>query len=1196
MKTTWTEPQKQVIEHRDGNLLVAAAAGSGKTAVLVEHVIRRLTDPTNPVSLQDLVVMTFTKAAAQEMRERIRQALDEALMLHPDDAFLLREAGNIQNAYITTIDSFCKQLITENYASIGLDPGFRMGDDGELNLLKSDLIQDLLEEKYQEGVPEFLRFMDRFATGKTDDNIGKLILEIYRNAEARPWPEEYLEKLSGETEAGEPEWKRYYTRFLKNQIESICQRFRYGLDICQSPDGPEAYIPNFEREIEGLMRLMEFPETAELSDYAEAAGHISFDRLKSTKSPRKEEAKKYREEAKDFVKKLQKLCLTLPEELEQKMEKGIRENLQVLIDLTRDFMQRFREEKEQRHILDFSDLEHKALEMLYSGNGEERRFSTLADDYAHRFKEILVDEYQDSNYVQEELIKALSAERFGRPDVFQVGDVKQSIYAFRQACPELFLEKYDDAAYPTIELSQNFRSRYEVLHAVNDVFFRIMQKSVGGIRYTEETALHPGRPDAVKMMQGNTEEMPLTPHLMLVEEDKERSKELFNGQELSKEELESYMIAQKIRKLHEQGVAYRDIVILMRSPNAWADTCVDILGKEGVPAYCTSNKGYFSTTEVETVLSLLQVIDNPEQDIPLAAVMHSPIYNFTDEELAEIVAAQGSLRCPVMGQNEDVLSGDTDRLPEADRLSPELREKLENFYDSINRFRIASQYLHIHELLYKIYDETGYYHYASAMPAGRRRKANLDALIDSAMNFEKTSYKGLFDYIRYIEKLKKYENDEGEASVYSEQDDLVRIISMHKSKGLQFKVVFLSGLGRPFNEMDQRKEIMMDDRLGIGCNYVEPERKIKIPSLQKEVIKIKKNIDSKGEELRILYVGMTRAEEQLYLTGTVKDMEKALSAYSNVSAPLSQADILSAKSFADWILMAEGTEKLMRTGSQHGPIILDTYTVEKIAENSRQEIRRELQLEENLYAAMDCVDEETEMYRNAEAHLASVYAHLDAVKLRPKHSVSEIKEMDMEQFEAREAEAGREHWTIQADTDRPVDPDAPGQKTQAAQYREQAGASVGDAYHHAFERYDYGRGIEQLPEILSEAEYSLIRPERFAAFLKTDLAKKFKEAQEQGILFREQHFMKQVRDCDLFPEHTSEEPVLLQGIIDAFILQEDGIILVDYKSDHVRDEATLIGRYKTQLTLYAKALQEITGRPVKEKLIYSIILGKAIAV
>ena len=1238
----WTSDQQKVIDHKEGNLLVAAAAGSGKTAVLVQHVINRITDKEDPVSLNEMVIMTFTDAAAQEMRERIKLAIEARLQLNPHDPGLIREAGNIQNANISTIDSFCKKLITENYAAINLDPGFRIGDTGELKLLKSDVIAEILEEHYaSEDNADFLNFVDSFATGKGDSGIEDIILKLYEFAEANPWPMEYLDRclLEESREDVDKGWEKYYFNQLKQRIKDDIETMEDALSICEGPDGPESYIEEFTAELNALDRLL---EASGIRSLFEGLSSVTFGRLKASKAELKDAAKGLRDSVKDDIKSMLKEIVIPDPETLARMKKDSLSHVTVLIGITKEFVERFQAEKLKRHMLDFGDLEHKALEILYISDEEgNRRFSTLADDLAKQYREILVDEYQDSNFVQETLIEALSSERFGRPDVFQVGDVKQSIYSFRQAKPELFLRKYNDVNYPTVELSQNFRSRNEVISASNDVFRCVMKAPVGGIDYTDNAALHYGFPNA----EYSDILKPLYETELLLMENKGKdgessSEETYSKDDsvsveesMKKEEAEARMIAHRIHELHygKEEIPYRDIVILTRSPGAWADTIVDVLNEEGIPAYCTSNEGYFNTVEVETILSMLNVIDNPEQDIALAAIMHSAIYDFSDDEMAEIVASRGTLQPIYRGllaekeESEPALPEkeltteelwerdaevygiyavlDEKKVSSSEPLRDELPRKLLSFYKDIESYRQMSRYLSIHEILYRIYDETGYYNYVTAMPSGNRRKANLDALVDMALAFEKTSYKGLFDYIRYIEKLKKYDNDQGESSVYSDQDDLVRIMSIHKSKGLQFPVVFLSGLGRRFNKQDLRNKVLVDSEYGIGFDYVDLQEKVKVPALKKQALKLKLETELLGEELRVLYVGMTRAVDKLILTAGTQDLQKLLDKYAEAGKSLSISTIRNASCFLDWIMMAEGAGKLCDESGERSinePVKLKKYDMEMLKKIMAEKDQSFTEQQKALIGQINKVDPESSDYKAILEDFSYVYPYKESTTLYPKHSVSELKEVEIEKFEEERQAQGQEHWHIKADN--PVETTIMEGKLPATEkhYSEKAGADVGDAYHHAFEKYDYsddpGHFMDQLREKLPENEIELIKDYRFKTFLQSELAERFREAQKTDVLFREQHFMLRLPHNELFEGSTISEDVLLQGIIDAFFLEDDEIVLVDYKTDHVRDADTLVGRYKKQLDLYARALESITGKTVKEKLIYSVILGKTISV
>ena len=622
----WTEEQQSVISHRDGNLLVSAAAGSGKTAVLVEHVIDRILDKDNPISLSSLVLMTFTEAAAAEMKERIKLRLTEVYS-ETKDSFLQREITLLSTSKISTIDSLCKKLIQENYSSLGIEPNFRIGEENELSLLQEDIIEELLEEEYSKSEERFLSFVDQFSSGKQDKGIQEIILKLYRLATSNPFPEEYLKNLEKDSEVN---WKGYLLHRIRASILELKNILRDGLLLCDEEGGPMEYKERLEDEYETLLALSEIKNQEEhgkvLRFLIEKIQTIEFGRLKNSKAERKDEVKAKRDLVKAVIQNWQKNYSILPEDIEDKMETEGRKRLQEAIRLSLLFLERYQEEKRERNILDFSDLEHFALKLLYEDREGEKVYSAIANELAGELSEILVDEYQDSNMVQEYIVKALSKERFSTGNVFQVGDVKQSIYRFRLARPELFLVKYYDETYPKIFLQKNFRSFKGVIDVVNACFYKIMKKDLGGIEYDRESSLFLGREEK----EGVDDQAEL---LLTETEDSEESAL----------KLECRMIAQKIKELHHQGIEYKDMVILLRSPKKSAKDMVEVFTEEGIPSYAESAGGYYSQPEVETLLSMLSVIDNPKQDIALAAVLRSPMYSFTDEELSFLTIKYGSL-------------------------------------------------------------------------------------------------------------------------------------------------------------------------------------------------------------------------------------------------------------------------------------------------------------------------------------------------------------------------------------------------------------------------------------------------------------------------------------------------------------------------------------------------------------------------
>ena len=1215
----WTKEQSEVISHRKGNLLVSAAAGSGKTAVLVEHVIDRLLDKEHPISLSSVVLMTFTEAAASEMKERIKARLKEAF-LENRDPHIEREIAELPNANISTIDAFCKRLIEENYTSLGIEPKFRIGEKNELALLKEDIVEELLEEEYGKKEESFLSFVDRYSTGKQDKGIQEIIVKLYYLAVASPFPEKYLKALSENSSSA---WKNYLLESIRKRVEEAIEMLREAILICTEEGGPSEYLVTVEEDYQSLLRVK---AGAILRRTIEEIQAISFSRIKNSKAERKEEVKGRRNAVKALVQKWQKNYILIPEEIEKKAETEGKTLLQEAIRLTLLFYARYQKEKLERNILDFSDLEHYALKLLYTEKDGVLHFSTLADELAQEYTEILVDEYQDSNMVQEYLVSALSKERFSEGNVFQVGDVKQSIYRFRMARPELFLRKYYDESYPKIFLQKNFRSLKGVIDAVNACFFRIMKKELGGVEYDRDSSLFQGREEK--------EETDSKTELLLLEkeetegEEKAKGKKEENSEEkrgeagLEKEsdlQLECRMIASRVRELHKKNIQYKDMVILLRSPKKVAKEMVDIFSEEGIPSFAVSSDGYYSQVEVETVLAMLSVIDNPKQDIPLAAVLHSPMFHFTDEELCSLKLAYGSLTEALCMSAEAISDGDfcsenqcsgnarsetisgenmcsekENPLQVQPPLNQALFEKWMDFCTKLERYRKLSRNLRVHELLTLLYEETSYYLYASALPMGEKRRANLDQLIEDALQFEKGSFSGLFNFIRYIEKAKQKEYDEGEANIYSENDDLLRIMSIHQSKGLQFKVVFLSSLQKNFNKQDLRESILLDEELGMASPYLNQETRIKYPSLQLSAIKEKMEEENQAEELRLLYVAMTRAEEKLIMTGVVKNLASYMEKHP-VNEDIKIEDIRGAKSYLDFIMLAFSRSF---TESLENPLVkLCTFTREALSEKKEEEEGEKFSVRDALYSYLAEKCEKTEEEEEWDKDFSYRYDHEESTHLYPKYAVSLLKKQAIEAVKEqgdKEGETGGESKGLS-------EAEKSGKNEQVhernAEKREKGlGAKIGDSFHHALALFDYNKGLEQLPAILGEEELSLLNKEQFQTFLSSSLGECFKKAYREKRLFREKHFMRALPYHSLFPERTEEDEVLLQGIIDAFIVEDDGIILVDYKTDRVKSEEELRERYRKQIMLYSDALEAILGKRVKRRVLYSFYLAKEVEI
>ena len=1283
MAVNWTSKQQEVIDSRNRNLLVSAAAGSGKTAVLVERIIQMISEGDRPLDIDQLLVMTFTNAAAAEMRERIGAAVEQKLKERPEDEHLWLQAALIPQAQITTIDSFCLNIIRSHYNSLDIDPAFRMGDEGELSLLRGDCMGEMLENCYDEADAEFARFVEHFGRGKSDRGIEDVILQAWQFSQSHPWPGEWLASCQKELEEEsilemeESPWMVFLMKDVARQMEELSGQLGEAVQVCLEENGPLAYEPMLISDRSKIEAIGRAAATGSFEALYNSLQNMSFGRLASIRSKDIDGDKKaFVSACRDRVKKAVAKCRELygqqsPEEVVESM-RGTRTVIRELLRLTGMFDQAYRDAKRERNVLDFNDLEHLTLEVLYereeTGDGEEtvsRRPSQVADELSRQYEEILVDEYQDSNYVQEALITGISRERSGHPNVFMVGDVKQSIHRFRLARPELFMDKYETYSRERgprqmIELQQNFRSRESVLTSVNDVFYQIMTKNLGGITYTPETALYPGAkfeevsgktvldPEADAGKSGSREAAPVslkagTPtELLLVDTGADTLRQLDEDSlDYTAKELEARLIAGRIRQLvsEDQGILvwdksrggyrrarYGDMVILLRSMSGWSEVFVNVLMNEGIPAFAQTRTGYFNTVEVETILSLLSVVDNPMQDIPLAAVMRSPIVGMDDEEMAWMMAVYK--RNSKKGQDRGVYGAWKLWLEEGwitvglsgipVKTAHSISFKSRRLSVLMERLRGEARHLPIHELLYRVYRESGYYDYVSAMPAGETRRANLDMLVEKAAAYESTSYKGLFHFVRYIEKLKKFDTDFGEASVAGEQDNTVRIMSIHKSKGLEFPVVFLAGLGKRFNKQDAYGQILLDADLGAAADFLDLELRVKAPTLKKQALKRRTELETMGEELRVLYVAMTRAKEKLIMTAADKSLENKLGKWKDI--PLSQGQLpytilASANSCLDWLLMAQPAIPASHMEMRQ------IQVKDLIGEEITRQIIRKMKKEDLLNLDGRRVYDAAFGTRLREV-LEYEYPYESDIGLYAMVSVSELK---------KQSQIGRTEDAIGTDSGN-LEGIALGELKALTGSRDMAGSGPGEsgeqkktvsagpnraalrgtAYHAVLEHIHFHEihGLAEVKPVvdklleggfLDQEAHDFINPKVIWNFLSSPLGKRMAKAQSEGRIHKEQQFIIGIpaREMGL---GDSDELVLIQGIIDAYLEEEDGLVLIDYKTDHVPEgdpkqgAKMLAERYRVQLDYYERALTQLTGKHVKERIIYSLALQMSINV
>lgn len=1273
MGMKFTPEQQRVIELHNSNILVSAAAGSGKTAVLVERIIRMICDGEHPADIDRLLIVTFTNAAAAEMRERIAAGIAVRLEADPGNEHIQKQSALLHNAQITTIDSFSLFLIRNHFNEIGLDPDFRVADEGEIKLLQQEVLAQLLEDAYAgnfvpEALEQFHACVEYFCPGGRESVLEQHILNLSRYAGSFPWPAEWLEERKNDYAAGDldalvrSDYGQYLTERVNRTVEGCLEKLREVKRLCELPDGPYMYGELTDAEIEQLERLI---DCKNLEEQAAKIPAVTFARLPSKKDdsvdPAKRElAKAIRNSVKDTLSDLSESYFKTPLELAVEQGKACREPLRMLLDLVLEFDRRLLAAKQERHLIDFSDMEHYALQILLKrekveetgGTGTdhaETKYrivpSDVAMEYRQYFQEILIDEYQDSNLVQEYLLSAISGEAEGHYNRFMVGDVKQSIYKFRLARPELFLEKYDTYQETgdlcRIDLAKNFRSRVQVVDAVNDVFSRIMSREIGGIAYDDKAALYPGAtyPAAEDPAYGSEA-------LLIRKPEKGEREESGIGEQHAEgagvlvdydnvRQLEALAIAARIKQLKGslkvmekstgelRPVRYSDMVILLRTTSGWDEEFKKILEQQGIPVYITSKTGYFGALEVQELLQFLRVLDNPRQDIPLFGVMQSVFGGFTQEEIAQIRSGgEGHSRKrmtlyealkEVAQSGRTMEEGEETSAGESAGEETELSQKADTFLQRIDHYRDLTPFTSIRDLLQRILDDYDYLNYVTALPAGSKRRANVEMLLTKASAFEKTSYFGLFHFIRYMEQLEKYDVDYGEADTLDENADVVRIMSIHKSKGLEFPVVFVSGLSKRFNMQDANQSLIVDMDLGVAVDYVDSVRRIKNKTLRRAVLSAKMKEDNLAEELRVLYVALTRAREKLILTAVLdKADEKWELAQMTGQERLTYLDFCEAGSYMDFLLPI-----LPKTGIAVKTMRTEDLTAEEIREQLRMGDRREeLQRVADGEVLLPGDPEENERkLSKLRERFAYQYPHPGLQKLYTKTTVSELKIAAM---------AERDEEAFHTFEEKEVVPYIPAFRREQEKV---SGAVRGSAFHRVMElldftyvfvesglfekcpgdyetyrkRLDAERLKKRLEEFLQRETVSLRLTEEYAKavslpkilnFLEQELAYRMWRAQEQGLLYREQPFVLGIDAKRLDPDLPEGEKVLIQGIIDVFFIEDGEIVLLDYKTDVIDSLEALWNRYNVQIQYYEEALTKLMQMPVKERILYSFYLEK----
>ncbi|WP_091542192.1 helicase-exonuclease AddAB subunit AddA [Alkaliphilus peptidifermentans] len=1187
----WTKEQEAAIKSRGSNLLVSAAAGSGKTAVLVERILRLIID--DEVNIDELLIVTFTNAAAGEMRERIAQAVIKELEnKSPKEEHLRRQLTLLNKATIATLHAFCIEVVRKHFHFIDVDPSFRIGDTTETLILKQEAIEELLEDEYGKEKEEFFGLVEAFGGRREDLELQTLIIKIYDFIQSQPYPLIWLyDKVKcfsmSLSEFEDSLWIKTIKQSILLRIKGIKDLLMEASEICNKPMGPYGYQKAITNDIAIVDNLVSGLEL-ELNSFYQVlleVNHETLGRCKDIDENLKEDAKKLRNQAKDGIKKLRDdFFAASPEEYVEDLNKfaPMMEHLAYLVEA---FHGLYQQKKSDKGIVDFNDLEHFALKLLEN--------QLVAKEYQERFKYIFIDEYQDSNIVQETIIQRIQRDK----NLFMVGDVKQSIYRFRLADPTLFIEKYntfsirEDDPNRRVDLAKNFRSRPEILDGVNLIFKNIMSNTVGEIEYTDEVYLNPGG------------EFPASPdkalELHIVEKDfVVEDEDIDDLEELEDIEVEAKIVTQRIKDLLKEQIydakintyrkiEYRDIVVLLRATRNWAASFLEVFLQEGLPAYADAGSGYFEAIEVNLFVNLLKVLDNKRQDIPLISVMRSPIGGFTVDELITVRMEY---------KEKSFFKAITKYIEEKDDF---LKEKLVNFIDNVENWSREARYIKMDELIWKLYTDTGYYHYVGAMPGGIQRQANLRILLDRANQFQKTSIRGLFNFITFIEKLQSNKGDMGSAKILSENDNVIRLMSIHKSKGLEFPVVIVAGLGKQFNLRDLNNRMLLHKDLGIGPDYVDPNIRVIRETIAKLAMKDQIKLGSLSEEMRILYVALTRPKDKLILVGSVKQLKRKCKKWGR---NLTDYAIAAARTNLDWIcsvLMKHEDGYLLRQIAE-----IETSEKDLFKDNSRWNIeiynRLDLARErKRLNEGKDTLKDKLKSYKEGavtpyhkliEKRLNWSYPQREAVKIPSKLSVTDIKQAHINKIEHL-------GFKIPQLIKIPKFIDSSNALTAAER---------GTVLHFVMQHLDLTtqlskKGIEEQldgmvkKELLTELEVASVNLEKIENFFSSEIGKRLINAED---INREVPFNIRKTASEVLDGVQSDEPLLVQGVIDCYFKEEEGIVLIDYKSDYVFEGGrdVIVSKYKTQLDLYQEAIELIHGERIKERYIYLFDIDEAVKI
>lgn len=1202
----WTNEQLQAIQEKNSNILVAAAAGSGKTAVLVERIIHKIID--EQMDIDKILVVTFTNAAASEMRERILEAIYKKLEENPENVHLQRQIILLNKASICTIHSFCLDVIHNHFYEIDLPSNFKIADTAEIDLLKQEVLDDLFEQKYTENDKNFIELLENYTNYRGDEALQELVLKIYKFIQSSPFPIKWLqEKLEllkiEDKDISQTIWGKLIIQTVDDDIqESIMQ-----LEVTKSKMALYPEMTKFYQTIsEDIINLQDLQKYNSWDELYIKLLNFNFSKWpvdKKVINDLKEDSKAIRDKVKKHIKEKTAKLLSCSQEQAVKDLKIITPILEKLSNLVTEFTKNFAEKKKEKNCIDFNDIEHFALKILLDENNNP---TEVAKKYKEKFEEIAIDEYQDSNLVQEAILTSISKGN----NIFMVGDVKQSIYKFRQARPELFLQKYDEYKNKEekaqednlkIQLFHNFRSRQNILNITNLVFESIMSKELGDINYNENEYLNYGanypEPEEVKNYAGIAE-------LDIIDLKEDESITAFEGEEDEEEQerveddvLEAKFVANKIQELlnsnymvfdKKQGyrkIRPKDIVILLRATSNLSPIYEKELSDLELPVFSDTSGTYLDTVEIQTILSVLKIIDNPLQDIPLVVVLRSSICNFTDNDLITIRLTDRNCNFyEALIKTRLICDGD-------------LKNKIESFLEKLEKWKSISQYMPLDEFIWQIYLDTGYYQYVGLLPNGAMRQANLKTLFEKAKQYEKASFKGLFNFIQFIDKLKKQNGDLASAKLIGENEDVIRIMSIHKSKGLEFPVVFLCNSHKKFNMQDLNDNILLHQDIGFGPTIMDTTRKIKYSSIAKDAIKLKMKQETLSEEQRILYVALTRAKEKLYITGRskdftkyVQDKNKVLEMYESENIKLDAKLMKKANSYLDWImyvyLFNQGRTITLKGESYKLSDIITLNVSNKkdlLKALAKEEVVEQIDLKEKIEQILkNKSDEENKKSEQALKELLEwKYDYIVDTTLPTKSSVTKIKQ---EKIKLEEMLKGIESEEVEY------------KKSYTPKFMQEdkkiSSAEKGTLVHLCIQRLDERKDYELKDiqnmilnlvekEIITQNEADAIDVDLIYQYTKSQLFEELRQAKE---VHKEQPFYINIPAKEVIREaENSNKNILVQGIIDLYYIDKnDNLILIDFKTDYISNEPNakekILDKYKVQLEIYKTALEQALNR------------------